>query len=99
MAKEINEEGENSMAKIIRMPTKDGDYRNAQHFMQHTLEIFETEGVESHIVVAGKNREGEVITGYYKCGFGDRQEICGHIQCDIIDQMIRANPERYGGQG
>ena len=84
------------MADIIRMPTKDGEYRDAQHFLEHTLEIFQEEGVETQIVIAGKNRDGEVITGYYKCSFGEMQEICGHIQCDIIDQMIRANLDRYG---
>jgi hypothetical protein len=84
------------MADIIRFPRPDDEYDSTRDFLQDTILRLEEEGVES-VLIAGKTKDGQVITGYYKCNFGLRQELCGHIQCDIIDQMIRANPERYGG--
>ena len=83
------------MANIIRFPMPGDEYANMPAFMQDSINILLEQGAES-VLIAGKTKDGQVITGYYKCDFGLRQELCGHIQCDIIDQMIRSNPERYG---
>lgn len=83
------------MADIIRFPIPGDEYESMPAFMQDTINILLQENVES-VLIAGKTKDGRVITGYYKCDFGLRQELCGHIQCDITDQMIRANLERYG---
>ena len=84
------------LADIIRFPIPGDEYESMPVFIQDSINILLEEGVES-VLIAGKTKDGQVITGYYKCDFGLRQELCGHIQCDIIDHMIRANPERYGG--
>ena len=84
------------MANIIRFPRPDKEYESTTDFLLDSVNILLDEGVES-VLIAGKAKDGQVVTGYYKCDSGLRQELCGHIQCDIIDQMIRANPERYGG--
>ena len=83
------------MANIIRFPMPDKEYSSAKDFLQDSADRLEAEGVEA-VLIAGKSRDGQVVTGYYQCSFGVRQELCGHIQCDIIDQMIRANIDRYG---
>lgn len=80
------------MPKIIPFPKTDAQSVDA--FLRQSIEILLENKVYS-LLIAGKCENGEVITGYYECDFGQRQEICGHIQCDIIDQMIRANPDRY----
>lgn len=83
------------MSKIIRFPVPGEEYTDALMFLKDTINVLAEEGVES-VLIAGKNKDGQVVTGYYGCDFGLMQELCGHIQCDIIDRMIRANPERYG---
>lgn len=82
------------MANIIRFPMPDKEYTRMKDFLQDSADRLEIDGVES-VLIAGKSKDGQVVTGYYKCDFGVRQELCGHIQCDIIDQMIRANIDRY----
>lgn len=84
------------MAKIIHFPDNRGEFKSVAEFLQDTIGVLEEEGAIS-CLVAAKTAEGYVVTGYHKCDFGERQELCGHIQCDIIDQMIRTNPERWGG--
>lgn len=82
------------MANIIRFPLPDKEHTSMKDFLQDSADRLEIDGVES-VLIAGKSKDGQVVTGYYKCDFGVRQELCGHIQCDIIDQMIRANIDRY----
>jgi hypothetical protein len=88
--------GGGQMANVIRFPRSDNEYSNASDFLQDSILRLAEDGVES-VLIAGKTKDGQVVTGYYKCDFGLKQELCGHIQCDIIDLMIRSNPDRYGG--
>jgi len=82
------------MAKIIHFPDNRPKFDSATDFLNDSIKVLEDEKVES-VLIAGRSKDGYVVTGYHKCDFGLRQELCGHIQCDIIDQMIRENPERY----
>jgi len=82
-----------NLAKIIHFPQSNA--RSPNDFLTETFDIAKEEEIES-IVVSFKLKNGEVMTGYFNADFGTRQEICGHIQCDIVDQMILANLERYG---
>lgn len=78
------------MAKIIRLSDKMDRYLSPTEFLQDSIRHFEAEGITT-LLIAGKNADGFVMTGYYECDFGTRQELVGHIQCDIINQMIEAN--------
>ena len=82
------------MSKIIHFPDKKEEICTASDFLSDCAQTMKDEGVTS-ILIAGKNDQGQVITGYYNCGFALKHELCGHIQCDVVDQMIRANPDRY----
>lgn len=82
------------MAKIIPFKSCNNDYANVTEFLQDFIQKLEDEKAVSCLLVI-KTEDGFIITGYYKCDFGERLELLGHIQCDIIDQMIRANPDRY----
>lgn len=84
------------MGKIIRLADKANVFLSLEDFLGEACEELIKHGTVS-IVIAAKNAAGEVLTGYFRCDVGTRQEICGHIQCDIIDQMILANLDRYGG--
>lgn len=48
-----------------------------------------------NIMLAMKEDNGDWATAYHNMDFGMRQEGLGHQQADVIDSMIRANPERY----
>lgn len=85
---------ENKTAKIIHFPEEGREYASVRSYLLDVALKLELEDCDN-VLIAAKNKNGEVITGYYKANFGLRQELCGHIQCDIIDQMIRANIDRY----
>ena len=82
------------MAKIIHFPDNRDEYASVTEFLYDTIRVMQDEGAVS-CLVAAKTESGVVVTGYHNCDFGARQELNGHIQCDIIDQMIRSNAERY----
>lgn len=77
------------MAKIIQFP---GTKSTLEEFLQEAIEVMKEMGVGS-CLMAEKTAEGEVVTAYHDCGFGTRQELCSHIQVDIIDSVVRANLE------
>lgn len=81
------------MAKILHFPKSDAQTPEA--FLEETKQAINNDA--QAIIIVVKNKSGEVITGYYDCDFSTRHELVGHIQCDIIDQMIRANTDRYCG--
>ncbi|MCK9460699.1 MAG: hypothetical protein M0R80_13760 [Proteobacteria bacterium] len=80
------------MAKIIHFPPTLADTPLA--FIGECQGVIKENDIKS-ILIAYKLDDGSVMTGYFECDFGTRQELAGHIQCDIIDQMILANPDRY----
>lgn len=84
------------MGKIIHFPDNRPEFKNVTEFLEDTIKVMQEEDAVA-ILVAAKTSSGIVVTGYRKCDFCQRQELVGHIQYDIVDQMIRANPERYGG--
>lgn len=64
-------------------------------FLQKTtIELEEIESAES-IVIAIKLKDGSWLTGYSKADWGTRNEALGHIQADIIEQMVKENIDRY----
>lgn len=83
------------MAKILHFPDPDEDHESAVDWLKNSTESILEEGEVESMMIACKTKDGYVMTGYYHCDYGTRQELVGHIQCDIIDQMIRVNPERY----
>lgn len=81
------------MAKILHFPKTDS--QTPADFIKESIGILE-ENKPKNVLIAYKLEDGTVMTGYFNCDFGDRQEMLGHIQCDIIDQMILANlGDRY----
>lgn len=87
------------MAEIIPLPTSQAATPMA--FIQESRDILANNYMDGEqevvsVIVAYKCKDGTVLTGYHNADFGTKQEMLGHIQCDVIDQMIRANPDRYG---
>lgn len=81
------------MPKVLHFPITAGE-KTPQQFMAEATKAIAEEGIE-HIVIAGRNKEGYWVTGYLNADWGTRNEALGHIQADIIDQMILSNLDRY----
>lgn len=66
-------------------------------FLIQTIQQIEDGVVDPQSVMfAMKAKDGEWVTGYCNMTFAERQEGVAHQQIDVIDSMLRANPERYG---
>lgn len=81
------------MAKIIHFPSPKNE-DTPEEFMLDTIETIKEMEAET-IIIAVKNKEGYWVTGYLNADWATRNEALGHIQADIIDQMILSNLDRY----
>lgn len=63
-------------------------------FMLDTIKVMPDD--TQSLMIAIRSASGEWIMGYSNVGFNIRAEGIAHMQCDLIDSMIRANSERYG---
>lgn len=80
------------MSKIIKLPVKS---ETVEGFAEEIKEFILTNNGKS-VMIAMKCDDGTVLTGYYNCEWAVKLEMLGHVQCDIIDQMILTNlGERY----
>jgi len=81
------------MAKIIHFPSPKNE-DTPEEFMLDTIETIKEMEAET-IIIAAKNKEGYWVTGYLNADWATRNEALGHLQADIIDQMILSNLDRY----
>jgi hypothetical protein len=81
------------MAKIIHFPSPKNE-DTPEEFMLDTIKTIKEMEAET-IIIAAKNKEGYWVTGYLNADWATRNEALGHIQADIIDQMILSNLDRY----
>ena len=81
------------MAKIIHFPSPKNE-DTPEEFMLDTIETIKEMEAET-IIIAAKNKEGYWVTGYLNADWATRNEALGHIQADIIDQMILSNLDRH----
>lgn len=76
------------MAKIVKFKTKAD---NVGELLDEIKEDVETNKVEKAIVLL-KLPTGEIEFAYSpNLIWGEMQELCSHLQVDIIDKMIKAN--------
>jgi len=81
------------MAKIIPLkPTE--EEKTLRDFLVSAVAALEKKGCTNALICA-KAPDSEVVTGYYNLDVCERQELCAHIQCDIIDKMVGMNMDRY----
>ena len=51
--------------------------------------------IDNLMIVCKDKYNKEMATGYCNLDMGQKMEMLGHVQADIIDQMIRENIDRY----
>jgi len=79
------------MDNILHFKSK---VEKAKEFLSELVLDEKTDSIDT-IVLAMKDKEGQWVTGYFNANWAVRNEAIGHIQADIIDQMILANLDRY----
>ena len=75
------------MPKIIHF---NSDTKEMMDFISKLTEYIQTENVDN-IMIAFKKKDGEISTGFCNMDFGQRAELIGHMQVDLIDSMIQQN--------
>lgn len=80
------------MAKILRFKSEKD---NLKEYLDGFVKYFKKNKIDN-IMVCGKNKNTkEVVTGYFNLDNFEKQELVGHIQLDIVDQMIKNNINDY----
>lgn len=77
------------MGKIIRLKNKSDDVVN---FLEDAISKVKENNIDN-VMIAFKLRHEDayIMTGYYNLDFSEKQELVGHIQVDIVNDMIREN--------
>lgn len=76
------------MGNIIHFKTKTD---NIIEFLNNVIEDVKKNNIDK-IIVACKDKENQlVLTGYANLNRAEKQELLGHIQVDIIRDMIESN--------
>lgn len=77
-----------NMGKIIEFKSKSD---NLIDFIEENIEIFKERKIDNILIACKDKNTNEVLTGHFNLDAGDKQELLGHIQIDIIDEYIRNN--------
>lgn len=77
------------MGKIIRLKSKQ---ENVIEFLEDAIVQARKYDVDN-VLIAFKLRQEEayIMTGYCNLDMGEKQELLGHIQVDIVNDMIKQN--------
>lgn len=76
------------MGKIIKFRTQK---ENAKEFLMDILEEVDNLGIDN-IMIASKLKDETIITGYTKnLDVGRKQELLGHLQVNIINEIVQIN--------
>lgn len=76
------------MPKIIKFKTEND---RVVEFLEELIKEVKTHNI-NNVLVACKDIKGEaILTGYCNLSMGEKQELLGHIQIDIVKDMINQN--------
>lgn len=77
------------MGKIIRLKNKSDDVVN---FLEQAISEVKKDNIDN-VLIAFKLRQEDayVMTGYCNLDMCEKQELLGHIQVDIVKDMIKQN--------
>lgn len=77
------------MGKIIRLKNKNDD---VVAFLEDAINKVRENNIDN-VMIAFKLRQEDayIMTGYCNLDMGEKQELIGHIQVDIVNDMIKQN--------
>lgn len=77
------------MGKIIRLKSKQ---ENVIEFLEDAIVQARKYNADNVMIAFKLKQEDEyIMTGYCNLDMGEKQELLGHIQVDIVNDMIRRN--------
>lgn len=76
-------------AKIIKFKSKTDNVISFLEDAKEKVKEYEVDNVL--IAMKLKNQENYVLTGYHNLNMAEKQELIGHIQVDIVNDMIQQN--------
>lgn len=77
------------MGKIIKLKNKNDD---VVAFLEDAINKVRENNIDN-VMIAFKLRQEDayIMTGYCNLDMGEKQELIGHIQVDIVNDMIKQN--------
>ena len=77
------------MGKIIRLKSKQ---ENVIEFLEDAIVQARKYNADNVMIAFRlKQEDAYIMTGYCNLDMGEKQELLGHIQVDIVNDMIRRN--------
>lgn len=73
------------MSKIIKFKNKSDDLIE---FIENNIKVLKERKIDNIIMTCKDKNTGEILTGNFNLDAGEKQELLGHIQIDIIDDYI-----------
>ena len=78
--------------KILRYVSKQDEIIE---YLEKIMKDVREKNIDNFMICFKDKKNKEMCTGYYNLDMGQRMECVGHIQADIIDQMISENIDKY----
>lgn len=77
------------MGKIIKLKNKSDDVVG---FLKDAINKVKENNIDNVLIAFKlKQEDAYIMTGYCNLDMGEKQEILGHVQADIINDMIKQN--------
>lgn len=81
--------------KILQFPTRTDDLLE---FLDRVKEECKTHGIDNFLCCFKDKKNKQVCTGYFDVDLGERQELIGHLQADVIEKRIFQSIEDIEGE-
>lgn len=78
--------------KIIRYKPKN---QYLLEYLENLIEIIKRDEIDNFMICYKDKKSREMCTGYFNLDMGQKMECVGHIQADIMDQMVAVNIDKY----
>ncbi|PWV90254.1 hypothetical protein DFQ01_14430 [Paenibacillus cellulosilyticus] len=79
------------MTNIVRLNTPQNNMIEALEFL---LEKAKAGDIQSFVFAAKDKTDGNIATSWGNCDVGEQQELCSHLQVDIMYRVVEANMDR-----
>lgn len=77
------------MSNIIKFKSKSD---NVVEFLEDAIDKVKENNIDNAMIAFKlKQEDAYIMTGYCNLSMGEKQELLGHIQVDIVNDMIKQN--------
>lgn len=79
------------MAEVIKFQSKE---QKLEQWFKESFGFCKEQDCQT-LLIAGKTKDGDFVTGYFRMDVAEKCEAVGHIQADIMDGYMKANIGKY----